>query len=427
MVVLSVSDVVYDLAGLAVALTALPLLPLLYLSRFGNGLGERLGRLPATVRGLHRPIWVHAASVGEVLSTEPLLRELRRVRPDLAILVTTTSLTGHATARDKLAADAVMLLPADVRFIVRPVMRRLRPRCLIIVETEIWPGLIAAAAAVQSPVVMLSARVSPRAVRRYRWIGPVMRRTMQRLTLCVAQTSADAARFAALGVPAERLHVTGSLKFATSLDAGTGEANQRPDFLPADRPILVAASTHPGEEEVVLDAFVALQRTFPRALLVLAPRRPERFDSVAALLHQRGTNYSRRSQLSAPPTGAVSIILLDSIGDLRGVFPYARAAFVGGTIANVGGHNVLEPAAAGVPVAFGPRTENVADAAQLLLDHGGGTRVHNEIDLGQFWSRMMDDAEQVPFATAARAVVARHMDVARRSVELLQPFLESRY
>lgn len=411
----------YDLAGIVLGLLALPVLPFLLLTRHGAGLAERLGRLPASVRSVRRALWVHAASVGEVLAAEPLIAQLRARHPDAPIIVSTTSVTGRETARTRLAVEAVMLLPVDVRWIVDRVMRSVRPRCLVIVETEIWPALIRAAAHAGVPCVIVSGRISERSARRYERIRWLTQAVLAQVDACAMQTEADAARIIAMGAPAARVQVLGSLKFAR--DVGAGSTTLRPETMEAlvnGRPLLVAASTHPGEEELVLDACAGLWGDHPRLLLLIAPRRPERFDEVGRLLARSGLRYERRTAVRDTAAAATQVLLLDTIGELPNVLAAATAVFVGGTIAPIGGHNVLEPAICGKPVAFGPHTANVSTAAEALLEGGAAVRVRDAGELAAEWQRLLAQpalAQEV--GARGRAVIATRAAVAERTAEMV--------
>jgi len=419
-----VSYAIYDVLGTLLGVVALPFLPFLLLARSGVGLGERLGRLPMAARDLRRPVWVHAASVGEVLAAEPLIRLLRQRHPELPIVLSTTSTTGRDTARARLPIDVAMLLPIDLRWIVDRVMRQLQPRCLIIVETEMWPALIRAAARHAVPCVMVSGRISERAARGYAWIRWLTRAMLSHVNACAMQTDADAARIVALGAPAARVRVVGSLKYAREAAGPRHTAPPVPPLAMNGRPLLVAASTHPGEEQLVLDACTALWATHPDLLLLLAPRRPERFDEVAALLAGAGVRTQRRSQVEGAVAAPTQVLLLDTLGELPNVLPAARAVFVGGTIAPVGGHNVLEPAIFGKPAAFGPHTTNVGTAAQRLLSAGAATQVHTAAELHAEWQRLLTEpqlAEQM--GARGRTVIAAGAAVAARTAALVEEFL----
>jgi 3-deoxy-D-manno-octulosonic-acid transferase len=413
----------YDVVGLIAALLALPFLPVLALTRHGRGLAERLGRLPEAVKTLHRPVWIHAASVGEVLAAEPLLRELQARQPTVAILLTTTSVTGRETARTRLGVRAVMLLPVDLAGIIGRSLRRVQPRCLLIVETELWPGLIRAAARCGVPRLLVSGRISKRAAARYAWIRWLTRPMLGQMTACAMQSEDDAARIISLGAPADRVRVVGSLKFARDVNASataatTGRASV--STLVDGRVLLVAASTHAGEEDLALDACATLWDEYPQLLLVIAPRRPERFDEVERLLERR-VPYARRSRLGSAVGGATRVLLLDTLGELLDVLPVARAVFVGGTVAPVGGHNVLEPAVFAKPVAFGPHTANVAAAAQALLQAGAARRIDSSAELSAEWRRLLAQPEvAAAMGARGRTVIDAHAAVAARTLDVVR-------
>jgi hypothetical protein len=258
-----VSYATYDLVGNALGLVALCGVPFLLMTRHGRGLAERLGRRPLALRSLRHPVWIHAASVGEVLAAQPLIRQLRVRRPDLPILISTTSVTGRETARAHLGAEAVMLSPLDLGWIVAHLLRRVQPCCLIIVETELWPALIRAASRRHTPVLVVSGRLSERSAVHYGWIRPLTRAVLRRVSAFAMQTEADASRILALGAPPARVQVVGSLKFAretTRGDAVDDTLAAEVRALLAGRRILIAASTHAGEERMVLEACAGLEK-----------------------------------------------------------------------------------------------------------------------------------------------------------------------
>jgi 3-deoxy-D-manno-octulosonic-acid transferase len=419
--------VAYDFVGTVLGLLALPVLPALLLTRPGRGLGERLGFIPSAARGVGRPVWVHAASVGEVLASEPLIAQLRAQLPGVPIVVSTTSVSGRETARTRLAVDAAMLLPADIRWIVNRAMRLVNPRCLVIVETEIWPALIRAATRQRVPCLIVSGRISEGAARRYGWIRWLTRTVLAQVNAFAMQTDADAARIVALGAPAARVQVLGSLKFAREVAGGAGGPRRQPPALAAGRPLLIAASTHPGEEQLVLDACAPLWAEHPQVLLLIAPRRPERFDEVERFLRQRGLRWERRTHVRDGVSAATQVLLLDTLGELPDVLPAATAVFVGGTVAAVGGHNVLEPAVCGKPVAFGPHTANVQAAAAALLAAAAATRVQDAAALCAEWRRLLaQPALAAQMGARGRAVIATHAAVAERTADLIRGWITER-
>jgi 3-deoxy-D-manno-octulosonic-acid transferase len=405
----------YDAATIAAGVLAAPVLPLLALTRYGVGLSERLGTLPATASALEGAgaIWIHAASVGEVLAATSLIEGLRARHADWPILLSATSMTGRETARKLPGVAAAVLAPIDLRWIVGSALRRIRPRLLVVMETEIWPALLRAARALRIPVVVVSGRISVRAARRYALIRPLLRETLQCVSAFAMQTQADADRLLALGAPRDRVRVIGSLKYARFMPAN-GPGDGRCTLPGTDgRAVLIAASTQPTEEQLVLEACAGLWPAHPDCLLIIAPRRPERFEEVNRLLTQMGVRSERRSQLAGSVRPETQAVLLDSVGELRSLVGGARAVFVGGTVASLGGHNVLEPAAAAVPVCFGPHTENVKEAADALLAGGGGTRIHDASELREFWRRALTEPE------AARAMGACALRVVRARAEVV--------
>jgi 3-deoxy-D-manno-octulosonic-acid transferase len=410
----------YDVATAAATLACLPLLPWVR-GRLGGEVLQRLGRLPASFRSLRSaPLWVHAASVGEALAATPLVAEIRRQRPGMPIVVSTTTVTGRAVALRELDADAVTLLPVDAWRIVDRVFQRVRPRGLVVIETEIWPGLLRAAGRVGANPMLVSGRLSARTLRRYRLAGPLFPAAIQRITVFCMQTDDDAKRIMALGAPAERVHVTGSLKGARRAESRSEE----PVAGLQGRPVIVAASTQPSEEEFVLAACRRLWAEFPGLLLILAPRRPERFAEADRLAARAGLRYQRRSVMGDEVSSQTQVLLLDTVGELPRFLPSARAVFVGGTVASLGGHNVLEPATHAKPVAFGPNTQNVAAAADALIAAGGGQRVHQPIDLERFWARFLAEPAQAALAgERARRVALTQSDVVARTWACVEPFL----
>ena len=415
----------YDAIGIALGTLAAPTVPLLSVTRAGTGLGERLGQIPAAMRAVAagRPVWIHAASVGEVLAAAPLVDALRARWPERPVVFSTTSLTGRAAAQRLAGVSGAMLLAVDLRCIVEAALRAVAPRALIVMETEIWPALFSAADAAHVPVAIVSGRVSPGAARRYRLAQPFVRAALRHATVLAMQTDGDAERIRALGAPAERVRVIGSLKYARVPSAPASAASATLFGLNG-RPVLVAASTQPGEETVVLDACADLWSSYPDCLLIVAPRRPERFDEVDALLGQRQARRQRRSQIGAGVRPDTQVLLLDSVGELPGLLAGARGVFVGGTIADLGGHNLLEPAAAGTAVCFGPHTQNVAEAAAALLASGGGVCVRDAAELRALWLRLLAEPEQArAMGMRARSVIRARAAVLDDTLAVLEPLL----
>lgn len=426
-VMTTAADLAYDVATSLAAVCALPLLPVLSLTRWGRHFRERLSWWPEEARSLECPIWLHAASVGEVLASDPLIRELKRLRPGVPILLTTTSVAGRDTAHQHCAADAVALLPLDVWWLTERVVDSVAPRALILIETELWPALIRSAKRRAIPVVVASGRLSARAAKRYQWIRPLVRPMLQRIDLFLMQSPLDAERIRALGASTEHVTVVGNLKFARQATAVLRRAtgNDLAQAL-AQQPLLVAASTHAGEEELVLEACTRVWKDYPEARLLLAPRRPQRFSAVAGLLQQRGVTFQRRSDIRHSPHVDTRVILLDTVGELVEFLPVAVGVFVGGTfVPEIGGHNVIEPAIFGRPVCFGPHTTQVAQAAEQLLEEGAAVRVHSAAELATTWLQWLRDPQGVAaVGERGRIVVARQAAVARSLAEQICRHIE---
>jgi 3-deoxy-D-manno-octulosonic-acid transferase len=321
-------------------------------------LRERFGRIPSP-DARRQVVWFHAASAGEVGAVRPLIAALKKAKPEVSALVTTLTAAGRDRARSLREIDGSALAPLDFWPAVSSFLDRVRPRALVLVETELWPHMIALAAA-RGPVVLVNGRVSERSYGRYRLIAPFLRPFLSRLAVVLAQTEPDAQRFRALGAP--EVVVTGNLKF----DAPADPACAFP--IPWKDPIFVAASTHPVEEEAVVDAWLKAREKEPKLKLILAPRHVERSRQAAELLSRRGVEFTT----ALAPSWPADALLVDRLGLLRGLYSGALACFVGGTLVPVGGHSLIEPALAGVVVLFGPNIQNTREPAQLLESAGAG-------------------------------------------------------
>lgn len=338
---------------------------------------ERFGfipRLPQT-----GAIWLHAVSVGETRAAVPLVRALMERYPQTLILITTMTPTGSAQVR-ALFGDQVAhcYVPYDLPGAVQRFLERTRPSLAIIMETELWPNLFRHCRARDIPLLVANVRMSEKSMARYRKFPHLTHSTLNQVNLFGVQSETDAARLRSLGAPVERVHVTGSIKFEMELSPGiTAAAAELRKRYGSDRPVWLAASTREGEEQGVLSAYRALKERFPDLLLVLVPRHPERFASVARLCRSEGFAIALRSAQPPILDPATDILLGDSMGELPLFYAAADVAFVGGSLVNSGGHNVLEASAAGVPVVFGPHMFNFADISRLTLERGAGLQVED--------------------------------------------------
>jgi 3-deoxy-D-manno-octulosonic-acid transferase len=391
-----------------------------------RGWRERLGctsRLPAG------GIWLHAASVGEVAAAVPLVRALRRRYPDSPCLVTVFTPTGRERALAALEGLAeVLYLPLDLPGPVRRFLRRARPRIGILLEAELWPNLLHGCAHAGISTLLINARLSAAGATRYRRGPPgrLIGDALRRIDRIAAVDATDAARFAALGVREARIAVTGNLKFDLELPPDTEErgAELRRAWQAERRPVWIAASTHAGEEEVVLDAHGALLREYPDLLLVLVPRHPQRFDAVAELCRARGLIFARRSRDDAVD-GNIRIVLGDTLGELPVFYAAADAAFVGGSLVpGVGGHNLLEPAALRLPLVTGMHSDNWQQAVDWLREAGALRRVEDATALADTVGGWLQDATGREAAgRAAARVVENHGGALERTLRLVSDSL----
>ena len=384
--------------------------------------GERLG-LGAAVPG--RPVWIHAASVGEVQVAAVLVNGLRERFPATPVLVTAFTPTGIGRAQALSPPVTTRCLPYDLPGSARRFLDRVQPRLAIMLETELWPTLYLQCRRKGVPLVIASARLSARSARRYRLLGTLVREALAMVTVA-AQSEADAERFVSIGAAGDRMHVTGNLKFDFSPPPDIDARGQRLRArYGADRPLWVAGSTHEGEEQAVLTAHRRVRELHPRALLVLAPRHPNRFAEVAALLGAQGIAFIRHSQPAAARTaGSAEVLLLDTLGELLDFYAAADAAFVGGSLVPVGGHNLLEPASLGVPILSGPHQFNAAEIARLLTERGGAVIVHSAAELAARLSTWLSDAgERKRIGAIGRSVVEENRGALERLLRLIEPMM----
>ena len=422
------------------------LLPLVLLRLWWSGranpalalnLGERLARCKTQRRGGLPPIWIHAVSVGEVQAVAGLLRGLRERDPQRPLLLTMATATGHQRARTLYAAElaatpgrAALRLryaPFDLPGAVRRFLQQEQPCVALILETELWPNLLRACQRAAVPVALVSARLSERSLRRYRSLAPgLMHRSLQRIACLVVQGQDDAARFIALGATPSQVLVGGNLKFDLQLSPDLPQrAASLQSRVSAGRRVWVTGSTHAGEEQQVLNAQRLLQASALAAapLLVMAPRHPERFTAVAASIVREGFVLQRHSDGGAI-AAATQVLLVDTLGDLMAWYACAEVVFVGGSLVPVGGHNLLEPAALGLPVLSGPAQFNSPEAARLLTACGALQTVANGDELaGALQSLFEDAAEAGRRGAAGEAVLEANRGAAQRSLALLEPLL----
>jgi 3-deoxy-D-manno-octulosonic-acid transferase len=367
-------------------------------------------------------LWVHAVSLGEVSAAAALVRALRRRHPPRPLVLTTATPTGRARAQALFGDVDVRFAPYDTPDSVARFLDRIRPRSVVIMETELWPNLFHACARRGIRVVLASARLSPRSVTRYRRLGGLFRGIFSGDVMVAAQSYEDAARFLAIGAHPGSIQVVGNAKF--DIEVGADAAARGAQLRGASfgtRPVWIAGSTHAGEEDQVLDAHALVCDRYPDALLVLAPRHPGRFDNVADLIGRRGISFVRRSS-GAPVPADARVLLLDSVGELVDFYAAADMAFVGGSLVPVGGHNLLEPASLGLPVLTGPSQDNGKETAAMLLRLGVAREVSDAGGLAAaVLTLFADPQERRRIGERGRAVVEANRGSVARLLALIEP------
>jgi len=394
--------------------------------KYVASLPQRLGLLPVSLNiDGDRSIWVHAVSVGEVLSVRPLLAALRARYPDLRLVLSTTTMAGQQLARRSVReADEVFFFPIDLGPIVRRTLDVVKPRLFVTVETELWPVLLRECHRRGVKTLVVNGRLSSRSFPRYRLVRPFMRRVLQHIDRLCVQSDEAARRFAEIGADASRITVTGSLKF-DAVDANAGVRGRdrvlRYFRLPATRPVLVAGSTMRGEEAAVLRAFRRVRASVPATLLIIAPRHPERFDEVEQLCRDEGWKTQRRSSLAIDTEPSADVVVLDTIGELATLYQLATVVFVGGSLVPTGGHNVLEPAVFGKPIIFGPYMDNFREIADACVAAEAAIRLNEEGQLeGEVLRLLTDPVKRARLGAAARALVDANRGANDRTMAVIE-------
>jgi len=382
--------------------------------KYVRSLPQRLGYLPVSFNlDGAESIWIHAVSVGEVLIARALLPQLRERYPKLRIFLSTTTMTGQQIARNNLRyVDEVFYFPFDFAFIVNRILDIVNPRLFIMMETEIWPNLLRACRRRGVKTLLVNGRISSRSYPRYRLARPFFRRVLLHVDRFCMQSEESARRVVDMGADRDRVIVTGSLKFESLDIPGTMPVDRgqnrvlRYFRIGAGRPVIIAASTLRGEEEPVFEAFQRIRATMTNALLIVAPRKPERFDDVERLARRAGWNVARRTELRVDSEPREDVVVLDTIGELAQLFQVATVVFVGGSLVDSGGHNILEPAVFGKPIVFGPYMQNFAEIARTFLDNGAAVQVRNGRELETVLLELLGDpVRRAGLGAAARALV----------------------
>jgi len=407
--------------------------------KYVTGLSQRLGNLP-NFRSTHAPlIWLHCVSVGETEAAKPLVRALKKKFPHHRLVVSTTTVTGQGVARRAFAKDnaAVFYFPIDWSWAVRRVLRTLNPSAFLIMETELWPNLMRECGRRSIPVAIVNGRISQRSFGRYKLIRPFVRRMLKDVSIALMQSDEDASRLRNLGMPAERVIMAGNLKFDSATLSGNdakiaAELRERFAFT-ADNRLIVAASTHAPEESIAIEAFKLIQASSnERVRMLIAPRHPERFNEVAGQIESSGFTWTRRSAAPTETDHNCDIVLLDSIGELRATFSLADIAFIGGSIAPHGGHNVLEPAAQGVCVVTGAHIENFAAITRALLSENAIVQLPDVSETeaptalaSAITELLANDSLRIEISQRAKAVCDRNTGATERVVDAIADLLHA--
>ena len=396
-----------------------------------EGVGERLGFIaPEKLAGIApRAIWVHAVSVGETMAVRPLLRALKTEMPDQQLLLSTVTETGQELAAKFNEIDHRLYLPFDFSPIVRRMLSRVRPSCIVIMETELWPNFIRVARELGIPVVLVNGRISDRSFGRYLRLRWLFSRILNDFSALCMQSEEDARRITAMGADPEKVHAAGNLKY--DIPARASDLSRRQDIRDSYRLqrsgiVFTAASTHEGEEEQIIDVSTRLNTEGLRHTLVLALRHPERSASVGELLTQKGVSYRLRSKLngSEPLIEPGEVLLVDTIGELMNLYGVSDVVFVGGSLVPTGGHNILEPLSCGIPTLFGPHMHNFREISSLVITAGVGIQVQDANELGVKLHALLHDPERcrqlgddgLRFIRRSGGAVEKHRQIIQRIV-----------
>jgi 3-deoxy-D-manno-octulosonic-acid transferase len=394
--------------------------------KYRYGLTERLGITPARLPqpGEHSSIWIHAVSVGEVLAITRLVEELKEKYPHFSIFVSTTTLTGQFLARGRFGENNAFFAPIDLGFAVRPYLRRLRPALLVLAETEFWPNLLHLTRKSGAAIAVVNARISDRSFPRYRRFRWFFAPVLAGVDLFLAQTEEDARRLIAIGAPVQRVRISGNLKFDMRGNTHSELARDLRVAIRRESPLIIAGSTTEGEEVLLLAAFRKLQQEFPAAVMVLAPRHPERFDKVAELAGSMQLTPIRRCAWNRITPVNDGVFLLDSVGELASVYALADVAFVGGSLVPLGGHNILEPAQHGVAIMTGPHTFNFREIVRIFSEGGALKITSPEMLARDLAQLLLNPEERQTLGKRAQELFLRNAGATERTTQALEPLLK---
>jgi len=420
--------IIYDLIFLAISIVYLPI----YLLRrkFHRGFWARLGVLAKDLN-FASPIWIHAVSVGEAQAVKALIEELRRAYPDKRLVISTVTATGNKIANTiAKAGDFVTYLPLDFSFFVRCVIDKINPAVFILAETEIWPNLISYLHKKKIPIIVVNGRISDASLRGYRLIKFLAKPILNKVSLFCLQSERDAQRLRSLGLAADKIKVTGNMKFDIAIDVQKDYSSYKTKLglLPQEE-LFVAGSTHPQEEKIILDTYQELCVNYPDLKLFLAPRHPQRAKDIEKIVSAVGFRAVLVSQLPLAPCNCIAkpVFILDSIGELNNFYAIASIVFIGGSLVKIGGHNILEPAAFAKPVLFGPHMFNFRDIAELFLNSQAAILVRDPQELKKAITDLLSSPSQrSKLSQRAKELILKNQGSSHSNLELITHVLQAR-
>lgn len=405
---------------------------ILFTPKYRANFAQRLGYYPLEL--VHRlqgkrPIWLHAVSVGETMAALLIVKQLKAQHPEVPILISTVTVTGNQIAQqNEKYFDGIIYFPLDFPWIVKKALHLFQPQLVMIMETELWPNFLRECNKSKIPSILINGRLSDKSVHRYRKVKPFMAKVTSSVTYLLMQSNVDAERMLSIGAPQKQVQITGNIKFDITPPHLSNEDlyQWRAIFGLNDTstPVFVAGSTHPGEEEQILEAYKNILNLHSMTRLILVPRHPERANEVEKIIQEYGFTSVRRSSLTPNSIKNNPIILVDTVGELMNIFMLADVAFIGGSLVSKGGHNVLEPAALKKPVLFGPFMNNFRESAQLLLESGGGIQVQNAQELAKEVTKLLkSNKESIRLGEKAASAVTANAGAVKRTLDTIYNYL----
>ncbi|MDO9463747.1 MAG: 3-deoxy-D-manno-octulosonic acid transferase [bacterium] len=403
---------------------------LVFTEKHRMSLLQRFGKLPQSLIADGKSVWIHAVSVGEVAAATPFIDEFRKTFPDYRILLSTVTATGNQFAKKIKNIDGLFFFPFDYSFAIKKAIKHISPNIFITFETEIWPNFLKYAQDMKIPCILVNGRISPDSFKRYKKVKFFFKHILKNFSAFCMQTEQDRTRIMELGAEKRKVRVTGNTKF-DALVSNEENIDIKKKFvkifgIEENDKVIIAGSTHRGEEEKVLDAFQYICQKVSNVLLILAPRHPERFQEVTKLLEDRNIDYILRSTLDKTKREEQQVIILDTIGELSKLYTIADVVFIGGSLVPTGGHNVIEPASLGKPVVFGPYMYNFTESANLLLENKGAIQIADEAGLAACLLKLILDSEYAEqTGKAAKKAVQQNKGASKRNLEVISEFLRN--